>query len=216
MVLQEPFFVFFLVFVVLVLLLLEVSSDGSPEIPIAWGIPVPTDVWPDDLKISFWNISFLLCAWSVTHSHPSHPPLRVPDPTWMDGESLCTEYHDCPPSPALALNGGSNDSPSDSPRLQMYQAYPKSKSAQVRIYWPLEEPATTLCTLDQNTSWSQKRGWSIWLPKRGAHLAPATQYLGIQPRRICDFSFQVLLFFLALQSLGWGEASWVHFMLDSF
>lgn len=81
MVLQETFFVFFLVFVVLVLLLLEVSSDGSPEIPIAWGIPVPTDVWPDDLKISFWNISFLLCAWSVTHSHPSHPPLRVPDPT---------------------------------------------------------------------------------------------------------------------------------------
>lgn len=35
MVLQEPFFVFFVVFVVLVLLLLEVSSDGSPEIPIA-------------------------------------------------------------------------------------------------------------------------------------------------------------------------------------
>lgn len=69
------------VVIVVVLLLLEVSSDGCPEIPIARGIPVPTDVWPADLKISFWNISFLLCAWSVTHSHPSHPPLQVPDPT---------------------------------------------------------------------------------------------------------------------------------------
>ena len=69
------------VVVVVFLLLLEASSDGSPEIPIARGIPVPTDVWPADLKISLWIISFLLCAWSVTHSHPNHPPLQVPDPT---------------------------------------------------------------------------------------------------------------------------------------
>lgn len=179
------------------------------------GIPVPTDVWPADLKISFWNISFLLCAWSVTHSHPSHPPLqKLPDPTvngwWVTvcGDAMTVR----PPQPQRSA-GGSNDSPSDSPRLQMYQACPKSKSAQVSIYWPLEEPATTwMCTLDQNTSWSQKRGWSIWLPKRSAHLVPATQYLGIQPRRICDFFLSSLIIFPCptMPGLGLGFLGTFH------
>lgn len=110
----------------------------------------------------------------------------------MDGESLCTEYYDFPPSPSPALSEGSNESPSDSPRLQMYQPCPRNKSAQVGTYWPLEELATTtLYPLDQNTS------WNIWLPKWAAHLAPTTEYLGIRPRRICGFFFQVLLFFSA-------------------
>lgn len=204
MVLQEPF----LVFLLLSLLLFFASRS------VLWWLPRDSYCsrhssshgclagWFENIILE--HLLSAMCTWSVTHSHPSHPPLQVPDPPVNGWWVTVCEYHDCPPSPASALNGGSNISHQVTHHSCRCTRHVQSKSAQVSIYWPLEEPATTLCTLDQNTSWSQKRGWSIWLPKRGAHLVPATQYLGIQPRRICDFSFQVLLFFPALQCLGWG------------
>ena len=119
MVLQEPLFACVWFFFFFNFLLIEVSSDGSPEILIARDILVPVDIWPADLKISFWNLSVLLCAWSVTHSHPSHPPLRVPDPT-VNGWWVTASWEpwlSTLSSPSAQL--GSNDSSSDSPRLQM-------------------------------------------------------------------------------------------------
>lgn len=180
---------------------------------LLWGIPVPTDVWLGWLKniILEHLLSAMCLVCNSTHIPVIHH-CKCQIPQWMDGESLCIEYHDCPPSPSLSAQWRVKwltkwlTTAADVPGTS------KKCRPQVSIYWPLEEPATTLCTLDQNTSWSQKRGWSIWLPKRGAHLVPATQYLGIQPRRICDFFLSSLIIFPCptMPGLGLGFLGTFH------
>lgn len=59
------------------------------------------------------------------------------------------------------------------------------------------------------------KSWNIWLLKQAARLAPTTQYLGVWPRKICGFFFQVLLFLSASSCLVGAEFSRVPFMLDS-
>lgn len=59
------------------------------------------------------------------------------------------------------------------------------------------------------------KSWNIWLLKQAARLAPTTQYLGVRPRRICGFFFQVLLFLSASSCLAGAKFSRVPFMLDS-
>lgn len=61
--------------------------------------------------------------------------------------------------------------------------------------------------LSQHVHWIKthpkaKRSWNIRLQKQAVLLAPTTQYLGIQPRRIYGFFFQALLSFFYLIMSG--------------
>lgn len=101
--------------------------------------------------------------------------------------------------PAPALNKGSSDSTSDSPRLWRHQPCPRNKAAQEMT---LEKASYANMSIGSKHILKPKKRWNIWLLKEAVLLAPTTEYLGIWPRRICVCVFlsSIIIFFYPIMS----------------